>query len=863
MTLLGLLLAQCAWPQATGIQPKDAANLVLLEVKLDEHLLSDSMTAYQFGNDVFLPLGELSKLLTIAIRTQPVEGRASGYVLDEQRGFSLDVIQREVTVSDRHEPLDRALVKLQADDIYVASRLLARWLPADLEVDMSSLTLRVRPREKLPLQAGLERSDRSKRVGVHGRQEDPNYPRQPTPYSKLEAPVIDQTLGVDARRARGSPTETNAAYTAYLTGDLAGVEAQLYSTRNLRSKEGDLRWTLGRTDPDANLLGPLHARTAMVGNIASPGVANIARGGVTGNGVELANRPLNQPTRFDRHSLQGALPPGWDVELFFNEALVGFQQSRADGKYTFDDLPLVYGNNEFRLVFHGPLGQLRVERQSFMLEQSLLAPGQVYYSLTEQRGEGGQSRSAAQFDVGLTKQLSATGGMVRLPMDGIERRYTNVGLHGYLQSFILSGDLARSDTGGSLVQAALKTQVKGVSLGASHAEVRNFTSELFLPSPDPIRSRDEMSIDGAIKFSPTAYLPVSVHVKRDRLASDEQNIELLGRISSYQFGTAVTNAVQWQSLAGVKTAYGALQATRRVAGIGVTGQWLYNIEPHLASSTVAFAVDKNIADGYLLNVGLMRDLQNPEYRLTAALNKSLGSFGLGINGYYSSRHEYGVGIQLFVATGLEPRRRRWVSDAQPMAANGGASVRVFLDKNQNGIMDAGDEPLPGAGFTVNGGGNMARTDADGIAYLNRLPVRQNVDIGFDVSTLEDPQMAALNKGFRIVPRPGKVSELDFAVSITGEVDGTTYLLDNGVRRAVGDLEIELVDTNHKVVASVRSASDGYFVVSSVIPGTYILRLSKDQLKRLNLTDQGMHLITIAPDGTFLNGKELYVEALPK
>jgi hypothetical protein len=163
----------------------------------------------------------------------------------------------------------------------------------------------------------------------------------------------------------------------------------------------------------------------------------------------------------------------------------------------------------------------------------------------------------------------------------------------------------------------------------------------------------------------------------------------------------------------------------------------------------------------------MRSFQQPEYRLTAAMNKSLGSFGLGINGYYSSRHEYGVGIQLFVATGFEPRSRRWIRDAQPMAGTGAASVRVFLDKNQNGVMDAGDEPLPGAAFTVNGGGNLARTDADGIAYLNRLPAKQNVDIGFDVSTLEDPQMAALNKGFRIVPRPGKVSQLDFAVRVTG------------------------------------------------------------------------------------------------
>ena len=863
VTLLALLLAPWAGAQSFGAQPKDAPNLVLLEVRLDDHLLSESLTAYQFGNDVFLPLGELSKLLTIAIRTQPIEGHASGYVLDEQRGFSLDVIQREVTVDNKREVLDRALVKLQADDIYVASRLLSRWLPVTLDVEMSSLTLRVHPREKLPLQAGLERKDRSKRGAARGEYVDPDFPRAGVPYRKFDTPFIDQTLGADLRRAGNGGGQTSAAYTAYLTGDLLGLEAELYVNRNLRDKATDLRWSLGRNDPDANLLGPLHARTAMIGSVPAPGVANIAFSSATGNGVTVGNRPLNQPTRFDRHSLQGDLPPGWDVELYFNEGLVAFQQSRPDGKYNFADLPLVYGSNEFRLVFHGPLGQLRVERQTFLLEQSMIKPGQTYYSLTEQRDETGHTRSVAQFDWGLTKQLSANGGLVRLALDGKEKRYTNIGLHGYLDSFILSGDVASSDNGGRLAQVAIKTQVRGLSLGASHAEVKDFASELYLPSHDPIRSRDELQVDGAIPTGTVSRMPVSLEVKRDRLASSAQNVELTGRVSTYQLGTAVTNAVRWQSHSGVKTADGTLQASRRVAGIGVSGQLQYTIEPHLATSTLAISADKNLPDGYLLNLGVMRGFQDPEYRVTAGLNKSLGSFGLGINGYYSNRGEYGVGVQLFVALGLEPRRARWITDAQPMAPTGAASVRVFLDTNQNGVMDPGEQALEGAGFTINGGGSLARTDADGIAYLNRLPVKQNVDIGFDISTLVDPQLAAQQKGFRIVPRPGKVSQLDFAVSVTGEIDGTTYMMVNGVRRAVGDLELELVDTNRKVAGTARSASDGYFVLSSVVPGNYMLRVSKDQLKRLNLTDLGMHMITIAADGSFVNGKELYVEANPK
>ncbi|MDB5934022.1 MAG: hypothetical protein JWQ01_1366 [Massilia sp.] len=852
--IVALLLAPCAMAQAPP--PDDAANLVLLEVRLGDYQLSDSITAYQFGNDVFLPLGELSKLLTIAIRSQPAEGHASGYVVDEQRGFSLDVRTLEATLNNEREAVDPAQVRLRPDDIYVASALLSRWLPAALQVDLPSLTLQVHPREKLPLQARLERNNNGKRGAAPGRYVDPDYPRAPTPYRMLGVPFIDQTFGIDVRHA--DATSRQAAYTAYLTADLIGLEAQLFANRTWPQGATDLRWSLGRNDPDANLLGPLHARSALIGSVTAPGVANIAQSNGDGRGATVSNRPLDQPTSFDRHTLQGPLPPGWDVELYFNDALVAFQQSRPDGKYSFDDLPLVYGANEFRLVFHGPLGQLRIERQIFLLEQSMLAPGALYYNVTAQRDKGGLERTIAQFDWGLAKGLNATAALVRLPLDAHQRRYASAGLRAYLQSLIVSGDVVRSDQDGKLAQVAVRTRVLGLALTASHAEARGFVSDMYAPSSDPVRSRDELGIDGALPLPAWLRMPLSLQARRDRLESGQHKVELLGRISAYQFGTAVSNTLRWQSLGSAKTADGVLQLSRRVAGIGISGQLNYAVLPQFAASTLAIAADKAVADGYLLNLGVTRTIPTHEQRFTAALNKSLGSFGFGINTFYSSHGAYGIGAQLFVALGLEPRRGHWIADAQPMAASGAASVRVFLDKNQNGVMDAGDEPLPGAGFTVNGGGTLARTGADGIAYLNRLPARQNVDIGFDVSTLEDPQLAAQQKGYRIAARAGKVSELDFAVSVTGEIDGTTYLLADGARRGIGDLLLELVDAERKVAATIKSSSDGYYVIPYVRPGKYLLRISPEQLKRLNLADTGMHLVTMAADGNSINGRDFVV-----
>lgn len=856
-------LPACHCAAAAPVQASEA-NMVLLEVRLGDMLLSDAVTAYELGRDVYLPLGELARLLTLAIRVAPGEGRASGYILLEERHFSLDVTGQAVDIAGRREAFDPAQVRLEGDEIYVASRLLSRWLPVDFDLDMPSLTLKVRPREQLPLQARQQRRARGKLPGRPGGYVDPGYPRLATPYRLFGAPFIDQTLGFGLD-GRAGKRDTAGFWTAYLTTDLLGMEAALYASRSLHAPSAAPRLTLGRHDPDGGLLGPLGARSVLFGSVPVPGVANISGSSATGNGIALSNRPLDQPSSFDRHTLQGDLPPGWDVELYYNEALIGVQQAGTSGKYSFEDQPLAYGPNEFRLVFHGPLGQLRIERQSFLLEQSALPRGALFYDLAAHRDQHGRERALAQFEWGVGEHLNLTAGWQRLPLFDAARSYANLGLRSYWKGIILTADAARADDRGRLAQLGLKTRLGGVALSASRAHLDGFSSEVFAPSRDPVRTRDELRAEGVLALGGAGFLPLSLQLRRDVLASSLEQREVQGRLSAYRNGTALSNALRWQSLGGKgeesRRADGAFQASRRVAGIGVTGLLQYTLAPAARLGSAAVSADWVLADGYMLNLGLTRLFRERELRASGSLNKSLGRFGLGVSGFYASRREYGVGVRLFMAMGLEPRSGRLLTEAQPMANMGAGSIRVFLDKNLNGARDPGEEGIAGVGFTINGAHHAARTDADGVAWLPRLPASRHTDIGLDPDTLEDPQWQAQRKGVRIVPRPGKASQVDFAVSVTGEVDGTTWLLGKGGRRPIGGLQLELVDAGHKVAATITSAADGYYVMTGIFPGDYVLRVAPEQLERLGLRDSGTHSITIGPDGSVLNGRDLDVRGL--
>lgn len=859
-----------AGPQRALPRP-DEPNLVLLEVRLDGHLLADAITTYQIGRETFLPLGELARLLTLAIKTQPEQGTAEGFVLSEARNFSLNVAQARVTLAGQTQAFEPALVQLQGDDIYVASSLLARWLPLELGVNLSSLTLQVQPRERLPLQERLERERLGAKAGSRtGGYEDPGYPRQELPYRLLGMPFIDQTLGLGLQKSGQDSGQSSASYTAYLTGDLLGMESALFVSSTKDKPLPDVRFTLARHDPDAGLLGPLHARSVQFGSaVPVPSIANIAISTPTGKGLGLAlsNRPINQPTSFDRHTLEGDLPPGWDVELYFNEVLVGFQASRADGRYRFEDQPLVYGANEFRLVFHGPLGQQRLERQSFLLDQSSTPAGMFYYSLAQHQDGVGQSRSLGQFEWGLNKYLTATGSLIRLPAPAATgspdaQVYTHLGLRAFWQSFILSSEFFRSPHGGWLNESAFKTRLGSMAVSYNHTLLHGFSSEVFMPSPDPLRTRDQLRLDGAIPAWFLPRLPVSLTLQREQLASGHTSLALSGRVAAYVNATSVVNQLSWQSSGSNTSASGTLQLNHRVGSIGLSSQLGYSLKPQARLDTIVLAGDKRLGAAYLLNLGLVRSVSSGETVLTAALNKSLGHYGLGLSASYSSQGRMAVALQFFMAMGQEPRKAQWQFDALPKADNGAASVRVFLDDNANGLLDSGEEPLKNVALTVNGNRTLTRTDAQGIAWLDRLPVRQPVDIAVDTQTLEDPYWVPQRKGVRLVPRPGSVAQLEFPVVLTSEIDGTVFLLEKASRRGIGDVALELLDSEHRVVSSIQSGPDGYYVIPAVIQGRYFLRVSPGQLQQLGLSDPGMRALTIAPNGKFINGMDFVLSKTP-
>lgn len=838
-------------------------NLLIASLTLDRRTLSDTVYLYESGDDVLLPVGELARQLTIGVTVDPDARTASGFLLREDSGFRIDPAAGKVTLPDRQEDFDARKVRWIDGDLYVPSRLLSRWWPVDFKFSMNALTLEVLPRERLPIQLRLERESAASKLGRQAEYVDPGFLRLPNPYALASVPMIDLSLGLEVNRT-DKKTSNTTAFSATLSGDLLGMEASGYASASSELPRPEARLTLSRSDPDAGLFGPLRATQVQLGEVGLPALKNVLSGGGTGTGVTLSNRPLNAASSYGLQTLRGELPPGWDVTLYFNDALIAFAQARGDGLYEFPDQPLVFGRNEFRLVFNGPLGQRRVETQVYTLDQTVTKPGEFYYFAGAQRGDKRTARSTLQMDLGIAKGLSMTAGAVHIERQDnlrtgspLDSTFLNVGLRAAALGSLFNLDHTQDVKSGGATEIGVRTMIQQVAVDASRTWITGLVSDEYGRIEDPLRVRDQVRLTGALNLSDKTRLPFTLDFRHEATGSGIRTYKIQPRLSLNAGGASFTNALDWQLAPGGDSIAGVLQASQRVAGVGVSGQLAYMLRPDIKLSSFAMNLDRSLGENNRLSLGVVQTFGPAKTTLTAGWTRNFGAFSVGFSGLYGGSRNVGAGLQITTALGRNPRSGRAMSDWRPMAGSGAVSAKVFLDSNFNGRFDAGEEPIENAGFTVNGSGRQGgRTDARGETLLTRLQPRAYADLALDPSSLEDVQWQPTRPGVRILPRPGKVQMIDFPVVLTSEIDGVIYLRSDDGRRGIGNARLQLVDSAGKVVSETVSGGDGYYIMPNVRPGTYRLRISPEQLTGLRLTADEAPEVTINDRADFVNGVDI-------
>ncbi len=834
-------------------------ELLLCALRLGNRLLCDDLVTYATARGVLLPLGEFSRLLELGITVEPTTGLARGFVADTRRPFTLDMPSASVTIAGKAYRYDLTRIEAHADDIYVESALLAEWCAMRIEADRYNALVIVHPFQPLPLQERLAREQRGSNSWGYGLTSASGYSRVPHPHRPLAGPSLDLSLSTSYTSPGHPTTLAPLQYSTLLTGDLAWLNGHCYLSGDTASGLRSTRVTLGRADPDGELLGPLHARRVTFGDVEAVTLPLLGGSGDQ-PGIVISSYPLAQPQLFDMQSFHGTLPAGWDVELYRNNILLDYRPATLEERYDFRDIPLLFGENELQLIFYGPQGQRRIEEHTYTVGTNMLRPGTWAYRLSATRQEPGPLLTW-QHDIGLTQALTLNSSLASAALNDGTHQFAGLGLNGYCHRCQVDAHIAQDLTGGGWAHD-LGVVAKLGEMGLSARLMTNTGLATFSTTAAPPRATDRtlrLRLDGLRVIRDWHVAPLSLEFSR-RTGDAAGSLATLALTQSHwwhrmQMTHRLTYERQEDGLQTTTTLTGTSYANQRWRTTTIRGELTHSLMPTRSLDTLALSLEHPLPHAYQLSGGVLYDMASQTTHVTGGLHRAAGACAVSLTANYTSSGTWTTGVSLATNASREPRTGTWFLDARPLAAQAGVSARAFLDANRNDQWDAGESLLENVGFFVNNRSHQTLTAPNGIAFLRDLSANLPIDLALSPSTLEDTLWLPAHPGLRCIPRPGHAVALDFPLLITGEVIGTVQIRRQENTTPAAGITVEAVDASGQTVARTRSAFDGFYSLTALPTGTYTVRVSPEQAHRLRVATTP-RAVTIPPSGECVNDVDL-------
>ncbi|MEQ8195884.1 MAG: hypothetical protein RIB59_15490, partial [Rhodospirillales bacterium] len=374
-------------------------------------------------------------------------------------------------------------------------------------------------------------------------------------------------------------------------------------------------------------------------------------------------------------------------------------------------------------------------------------------------------------------------------------------------------------------------------------------------------SRSTVRFDGVLRVASLPHVPFAITGEHNRRQSGQTETRIDNRLSTAIGRASVTNTLSWQ-LADAgdtidRTLDGTLLVGGRISDVRLRGQVTYGLKPLDGIRNTAVTADWRINHRFNARAGFERDLTDDGVTTySAGVNTQFKLAAIGLNVDYKNDNELNARVNMAFSLGYDSQAHRLNMTSTNIAEGGALTTRVFLDNNMNGKFDKDDTPLKNVGFMINERELMPRTDGEGLAFVTGLDTYRSVDFGVSHGSLENPFWLPQPKMVNVVLRPGVTGHLDIPVITTGEIDGTVYLKESAWAREAADVQVQLRDEKDRVVRTVKSSYDGFYLFDYVKPGTYTVRADPEQMARLKIKGPNPRKVVIQGNGTIKNGMNL-------
>lgn len=846
---------------------------MILQARVGQDTLEGDMIAIQEAGRTFVSLQDFFAVLGFPIRIDPEKKQAQGWFIRETRSFSLDGASGTVSVDGRTYTLDPLTFREEEGDYRVTLDTLGTWFDMTFDLDVSRQMMVVHSADPLPIQQRHAR--RARRIAKASGAPPSKMPRQEDPPALYDMPFVDVALNTQARRSQtGQPFSKTVSSSVLTSGDLAGMTVKSFSASSLRDSVNSVRVSARKVSEDDDLLGPVKARAFEIGDI-TPVRLPLAGGSGQEQGVRITNRDANQSVTFSTTDIEGDAQPGWDVELYRGEQIVGFQEVDQNGRYRFPDVRLLSGSNDFRLVFYGLNGERREEERSIPVDLDAASSAQsiwsvsatrrnvtTYNRLNSEQPEDGQIQLAATIEKGLGDTVLLNGGLRTVPQEETRKTYVEGGLSTVLGGALVTSNLAYDLDGEAAVEISARRNFGQQRLGMQ-AQINTSGYAFGGSSDNPGVVGASAQISGPLFSWNGEHFGYGLEASYGELADNESTVSASQNLNASMGPLRFNNALSYEK----KSGFGDDQDGEEILDtFSSTFLWgdnqfrtsaLYEIAPDPAMASVFASWLHKYTEKISSEVEAERFLKSGLNRLEARLNWRHDHFTLSPRVEMDSDGRVIAAIGARTGLAPDPRSGMPVFRGKSLTGAGGLSARVFLDNDGNGFFNTGDELVEGVDVMAIQSRRHETTDAQGLAFLTDLPAARATDISIDPSTLPDPSWIQGSQGVSILPRPGRVSQIQIPLHKSGEIDGTVLLAPP--RRepyAASGIRLYLYDMSGRKKMFTTTAYDGFYLFSMIPPGDYYLLPAPEDLELLRAESPLPQKIRIGYNGTVLYGQDV-------
>lgn len=862
----------------TGLKAKNAAiglpegEELLFRIRLKSRITIEAPVLGRVHNGgMLISLRDFVSAVEFPISHVPDSDRFDGWYIRENNLFSLNPSTKSVTTANGTFTMsDKAVV--ENEDVFVSVDELAQWFGFTLTMDVSYLDILLDSPIKLPIQERLERQKRKPGERTFG---PPELPLLVESTKPVDFPFVDVMTNSRYRRngASGKATNSHSA-SIQSSGDFMGGNLSTSSQLTDEDKLTSFRAKYKQESLDPELLGPLAARKYEIGDVQSVDLPLDSFGSL-GTGARVTNvHPLRNTLRPDTQ-IAGNAFPGWDVELYRDGALIAYQTVDDDGVYRFDNVELFRSDNNFRVVFYGPQGEQREENLYIPVDNERLSDTSFTYdvSINRQNEYIYQKNKSDDEDIGapnfvgliekpINETTAVSAALESGSRNGDQMVVGHAGISTILSQTLLNLNTAIENTGEMASELVARRNI-GQHQYRSETDLRTekFGQDDKTAGQNVFDQRFSVTGPMGFEIQPNSQPRYNLSLNYGLDGSGDSNYGANAGVSGSWNRLSLSQELDY--LGGDRLIDDTLNSITTLNGY-IDGNRLrlvtnYNIVPEGELDNVLANIRRFIDKDVELDLTVQHYMDPKLTEGRAQINWRAGFANISPGITYNSENDLTATLMTRFGLAKDPQSGDIRMFDRGITTNGGVSAFVFLDNDGDNVFSEGDEPLPEVIVRAPQNSGREPTNEKGYAFFNRMNNLRLTDVFVDEASLQDPFWISGNKGSSILPREGHITQLQFPVHVSGEIDGYVFARESAVSsRPLRGITISLYTPDGKKAMSAISESDGFYLLSKVPPGDYFLNVD-------TLIGQGSYSrpapqpIRIGYDGTTIYGKNIYFD----